>query len=153
MKGIFRFDSPMMQFFSCVADLMLLNAVTLLCMVPLITIGSALTAMHSVLLAMVRDQEISIVQSYWRAFQKNFKQSTILWLILAAVGGGLWLDIRIFRTVPGLFSAILRVVLGAISIFWCMIFLYIFPLQAKFENRMRETLKNAFLISIAAFPR
>lgn len=153
MKKAFRYDSPVMQFFSRIADLMLLNVVTLACMAPLVTIGAALTAMHSVLLAMVRDREGPVLPTYWKAFQENFKQATILWLVMAAVGVGLWLDLRIFRSIPGLPSAVLRVVLGAAAVFWYLTVLYLFPLQAKFENRKRETLKNALLMSIAAFPR
>ena len=153
MKGIFRFDSPVMRFFPRVADLMALNAITLLCMVPLVTIGASLTGMHHVLLTMVQDREGPIVRSYWHAFRENFGQSTVLWLIMAAVGCGLGLDLRIFRASPGLFSAVLRVVLGALSIFWYLTFLYVFPLQARFVNQTRKTLKNALLMSIAAFPR
>lgn len=153
MKGVFRYDSPVMRFFSRIADLMILNVIVLVCMLPLITIGASLTAMHSVLLSMVQNRESHIVRSYWKAFRENFKQSTILWLVMAVLGIALRVDMRICRDASGLLSVVLQIVLGAVAIFWYMAFLYLFPLRAKFENRKRETLKNALLMSIAAFPR
>lgn len=153
MKGIFHYDSPVMRFFSRIADLMILNVIALVCMAPLVTIGASLTAMHSVLLAMVQKRESHIVLSYFQAFRENLKQSTALWLIMAGLGIGLRLDMRISRAVSGLPGVVLQVVLGAAAIFWYLTFLYLFPLQAKFENRKRETLRNALLLSIAAFPR
>ncbi|NBI68184.1 DUF624 domain-containing protein [Pseudoflavonifractor sp. 60] len=152
MNGIFRYDSPVMEFFSRVADLMILNVITLVSMLPLVTVGAALTAMHRVLLDMVREREHHVVRSYFQTFRSNFKQATLLWGIMAAVGIGLFLDIRILRG-GGLPGAVLTVILGAASFFWYLTFLYLFPLQAHFENRMRDTLKNALLMSIAAFPR
>lgn len=153
MKGIFRYDSPVMEFFSRIADLMILNVLTLVCMVPLVTIGASLTAMHSVLLRMVREEESHVIRSYLNAFRANFKQATVLWVILAAVGAGIFLDWRIFRGKEGVPSGVLTVLLGAAGIFWCLTFLYVFPLQAKFENKTAGTLKNAFIMSVAAFPR
>ena len=120
MKGVFHYDSPLMRFFSRIADLMILNVIALACMAPLVTIGAALTA---------------------------------LWLIMVVLGISLRLDMRIFRAASGLPSVVLQIVLGAAAIFWYLTFLYLFPLQAKFDNRKRETLKNALLMSIAAFPR
>jgi len=153
MKNALRYDSPVMEFFSQMADLMILNIITLICMVPVVTIGAALTAMHSVLLRMVRNRETHVVQSYFQSFRDNFKQSTLLWGIMAVVGIGLILDLRIFRSTGGLSAAILSVILGAMGCFWYLTFLYLFPLQAKFENTKRETLRNALMMSIAAFPR
>ena len=57
MGKLFNIDSPVMRFLGKVADLMILNLVTLLCCIPVVTIGASLTAMHYVLLKMVRNEE------------------------------------------------------------------------------------------------
>ena len=53
MSKIFDLDSPFMRVLNRVADLMILNLVTLICCLPVVTIGASLTAMHYVLLKMV----------------------------------------------------------------------------------------------------
>ena len=79
-------DSPFMQFMNKVADLMILNLLTIVCMIPIITTGAALTAMHYQVLKIVRDEECYIVKGYFKAFRENFKQSTAIWLIMLVIG-------------------------------------------------------------------
>ena len=58
MDKFFNMDGPVMRGLTRVFDLVLLNLLTVLCSIPLITIGASLAAMHSVLLKMVRNEEI-----------------------------------------------------------------------------------------------
>ena len=81
MGRIFSLDSPLFSFLNKVADLILLNILTMICCLPIITIGASMTALHYVVLKMVRDEESYIVRSYFKSFRQNFKQATIIWLI------------------------------------------------------------------------
>jgi uncharacterized membrane protein YesL len=78
---IFNAESPLMEGLSKVADLVILNLLVLLCCIPVITAGAALTGMHYVLLKMARDEEGYIVRSYFKSFKENFLQATGMWLI------------------------------------------------------------------------
>lgn len=64
MGKFFDIDSPLMQFLNKVADLMLLNLLTLICCIPLITAGAALTAAHYVVLKMRRNEEGYIAKDF-----------------------------------------------------------------------------------------
>ena len=77
MGRIFSLDSPLFSFLNKVADLILLNILTMICCLPIITIGASMTALHYVVLKMVRDEESYIVRSYFKSFRQNFKQATI----------------------------------------------------------------------------
>ena len=57
MKGLFNLDSPVMAFLSRVGDLIWLNVLTMLCCIPVITAGAALTALHYVCIKMARNEE------------------------------------------------------------------------------------------------
>lgn len=147
-------DSPFMQIMNKVADLMILNLLTVVCMMPLITAGAALTAMHYQVLKIVRDEECYIVKGYFKAFRENFKQSTAIWLILLAIGLILGGDFYIISSASGEGShMIFRAVLGAIAIFALFTLIYVFPVQAKFVNPVLRTLKNALAMSILQAPR
>ena len=54
---IFDLDSPLMNVLNKMADLMWLNILTLICCIPVITAGAALTSMHYVALKIVRNEE------------------------------------------------------------------------------------------------
>ena len=46
MGRFFNLDSPLMTFLSKMADLMILNLLTLICCIPIITAGDAMTALY-----------------------------------------------------------------------------------------------------------
>lgn len=146
-------DSPFMQFMNKVADLMILNLLTIVCMIPIITTGAALTAMHYQVLKIVRDEECYIVKGYFKAFRENFKQSTAIWLIMLVIGVILGGDLYIMYARAEDFHIIFRAILGAIAIFAVFTLLYVFPVQAKFANPVLRTIKNALAMSILQAPK
>lgn len=48
MRDFFNSESPIMSFLGRVADLVWLNLLTLICCIPVVTAGAALTALHYV---------------------------------------------------------------------------------------------------------
>lgn len=54
---LFDIEGPLMQGLTKIADLMILNLLTILCCLPIFTIGAALTALHYQVLKMVRHEE------------------------------------------------------------------------------------------------
>ncbi len=118
----------------------------IVCSFPL---GSALTAMHFVLLKIVRDEESYITKSFFKAYKDNFKQATILQILQFTAGGILLLDFLLMRGGAGVY----RYIVVAASIILYLASLYIFPLQARFENTVIGTIKNSFLMAVMALPR
>lgn len=150
---IFNLDSPLMQFLGKVADLMIINILTLLCCLPIITVGPALTAAHYVCLKMVRDEECYIVRSYFKSFKENFKQGVLIWLIILAAILILAGDYYII-TKSGLeFSKVLTTAIIVVAIVLLMVTIFVFPTLAKFDNTIKATFKNAFFMAILQLPK
>lgn len=153
---IFNADSPLMEGLSKITDLVILNLVVLVCCLPVITAGAALTGMHYVLLKMVRNEEGYIVRSYFKSFKENFLQATGMWLIFLAVGILFVLDLRLSGGAAGTavkLPAAFRYLLIAAGIYIFMIYLYAFPLLARYTNTVFGTMRNAAVLTVASFPR
>ena len=147
-------DSPLMRFLTKIADLMVLNILFCVTSIPLITIGASWTALYSVTLKMVRDEEGSVSRSYFHSFRQNFKQATLLWLGVLVVLALLVLDIRVLNgmaggTAPGL----LRVGVEILALLGIMVLQYLFPSLARFEASLADTLKNACMMALAHLPK
>lgn len=147
-------DSPLMRFLTKIADLMVLNILFCVTSIPLITIGASWTALYSVTLKMVRDEEDSVSRSYFRSFRQNFRQATLLWLGVLVVLALLVLDIRVLNgmaegTAPGL----LRVGVEILALLGIMVLQYLFPSLARFEASLADTLKNACMMALAHLPK
>ena len=56
MGRLFSLDSPLFSFLSKVADLMLLNILTLICCLPIFTVGASMTELHYVVIKIFRDE-------------------------------------------------------------------------------------------------
>lgn len=153
MGKLFDLDSPLMQFLSRMADLMILNLVTLLFMIIPFTGGAALTGMHYVLLKMVRNEENYIIKGFWKSFKENFKQSTIIWIVVCVIAIVLGMDYYMVYQLAGEFTRIYVIVLLAVTLFAYMTFLYVFPLQSRFVNTVSRTLRNAVMMMILGLPR
>ncbi len=120
----------------------------IVCSIP---VGPALTAMHYVLLKIVRDEDSYVTKSFFKSFKENFKQGAILQVIQWIAGGILLLDFIIMYAQGN--SPVYLYVVMAISLILYMISLYIYPLLSKFVNTVPGTLRNAALMSIMAFPK
>ncbi len=94
MGRFFSMDNKFFTFMNKVADLCILNIICLVCCIPIVTAGASITAMYYVTLKMVRNEEAYIVRSFFKSFKDNFKQATIINLIMIAVGAVLCLDIE-----------------------------------------------------------
>ncbi|MCM1024973.1 MAG: DUF624 domain-containing protein [Roseburia sp.] len=146
-------DSPLMQGLGKMADLMWLNVLTLICCIPIVTIGASLTAMNYMALKIARNEECYITKGFFKSFKENFRQATLIWLILFVVMLVLVGDFFIMRSSGIEFSNIFRGVLIAIALLVVFTALYVFPVLAKFENTVFRTIKNAFMMSVMQFPK
>ena len=142
-------ENPVMRALSTTADLIVLNLLTILCCLPVVTVGAALTALNTAAIKIVRGEETAPVKDYFRAFRVNFKKGTVLGLIFLLVFAVLLVDyLAAGNAVP-----IARPVIAAVALLVLMLGQYAFALLARYENTLRGTLKNALLLSIGYFPR
>lgn len=153
MGKIFDMESPLMRGLSRLADMMLLNILTLLLCIPVVTAGASLTAMYYVELKWARKEEGYVVKPFFREFKANFKQATGEWLVMLAVIAVLALDFLMFRQAPEAFPKVLRYLVIAVSIMLYLLLQWVFPLQSHFINTVKTTFKNSCLLAIAKFPR
>lgn len=150
MGNIFRWDNPIMQKITKVGNLILLNILWILCSLPLITMGAATTALYSTVFQYQTQEEDAVFKPFFRAFSKNFKQSTLLWLLMLAILALMLFNIRF------LFALGAETLIGIVIIVSCAIFLLILPQLlpqiARFETTLGAVIKNAALLTVLHMP-
>lgn len=151
--NIFEEGSPFQRFLNKVADLLILNLVTLVMCVPIITIGAALTAMHYVLLKMVRGEEGYIVKSFFRSFKREFGQATILWILFVALGALMASNMVLVLEGTGHYPIWLPSSILVAAVLELIIMIYTFALLSRFDNSVYHTLLNAVTLTFSELPR
>ena len=146
-------DSPVMSFLSRVADLIWLNLLTLLCSIPVVTAGAAFTALHYVSIKMVRNEEGYLTKSFFKSFKENFFQATAMWLLMLLLMAAAGADFYFISMMDRGAAFILRTGLCVVLFFFLCGGIYWFALLARFENSIKNTIKNACFIGILNFPK
>lgn len=150
MNSLLNPEGKLMLLFTRIAYSAFLNVLWFICCLPIVTVGASTTALFYVTLKIAKDEEGNITKSFFRAFCRNFKKSTVIWLILLALGVILTLDGYIFyhmhseSVIWTLGTAIFFVALAAYAI----ILMYIFPLLARFENTVKAMFLNSIMLGM-----
>lgn len=147
---LFSPDNKVMVALGRLGDLVLLNFFFLLTCLPVFTIGAAATALFTVTFRIGTDKEDGSVIPYFRAFKANFKQATIIWLILLLGGVCAYADVLIFNHLGWTLMKAPCIIVLVVLLFTAT---FVFPLLSQFNNTTKHTLKNALAFSVAHFPK
>lgn len=153
MGRLFDMDNKLFTALGKIADLIILNIIFLVCCIPVFTIGASITALYTVTLKAVKDEESYIIKSFLKAFKENFKQATPIWLIILVIGIVLGGDIMIFpQLLSGTALFAVRAFFMAMALVLFIMASYVFPIQSKFYNTIKNTLRNSLLMGIRHLP-
>lgn len=92
MSNLFDQDNMFFTIMGVLFDLIILNVLTLLCCIPIVTAGASFTAMHNVLWHMVRHEETYVSRQFFDSFKRNLKQSLLPWLAFLLAAAVLTVD-------------------------------------------------------------
>lgn len=142
-----------MRALSNIVTLLVINILTVICSIPIFTAGAALSAMHYMIMKMMDGEDGRIPKRYFEQFRANFKTSTPVWLVLLILAIFLWYDYRVLHagSETPFRLLLVAVFVGAFLLF--AIFVWIFPVMARFEGGFGGAFRNAGRLSIGSFPR
>lgn len=150
MGKIFNLEGRFYRFLEKFVNCILLSLMWMICCIPVVTIGTANTALYYTVNKVIRNDRGYIWSEFISAFKKNLKQSVILWLICLFFAVFMTGDLYVLthsmeRTGYvtggiGLFLILLIVELALV--------LWMFPYIARFEGTKREIFSNSFVIAI-----
>jgi len=153
MFGFLNIDGPFYKALTKISNYTILGVLWVISCAPIITAGAACTAVYAAHHKVIKNGNGYIWQTYWQQFRANFKQSTLLWLIMLLIGGFFVADFYIlFRmgaTRQTGFVTLLAV-LGLLCVMWMQ---YWFPYIAHIEDRIGTVLKNTMIITFAHLPQ
>lgn len=174
--GFFSMESPFYKFMARLFDMLKLNALWLLCsgvvwkfvldiiiqlngldafwlvtFVPMIIgFGPSTAAVFSVTLRMVDEQEGYIAEPFFRAFKENYKKAAVIGIILMIAVYAIWIDFQFYFAAEQLHRSSLGFLIVGIvaTVLTFTHMLYAFPLQARYENTIINTLRNSHSIAV-----
>lgn len=145
-------DGRIMGLLNRLGDLFLLNIIYLVSCIPVVTVGAATTALYYTTLKMAENRESYVWQDYRQSFRQNWKQATVIWMVLLAVILVLGADLLLIGGMSQALGAVVALVVIVLGIFLIMMGVYVFPVLARFDNTVKNIMKNALIMSIRHLP-
>lgn len=139
-----------MSFLNKTGEIILVNIVFLLCCIPVVTIGSALTSFYYATIKSIRRERGGPVKEFFHSMKRTLGKGILLtvgillWFALLCCGR--WMA-RAEDTVT--FTEVLYDV--AIVVSGCVL-IYLFPVFSRFEMRVTKMIQLSFVMSIRFFP-
>lgn len=144
----FLYEGTLANILNRLIDLILLNLLWFLCCIPIFTIGASTCALYEITLHYAFGDDPPVVRTFFGAFKKHFKKAGLLFLIAAAAGGFLLLDLWCaFQWEIGIRFLFIVIIL-AVFYFYLAVFSHAFPALTYFQSGIKETLVTAFVLSM-----
>lgn len=148
MRGLFNPDNRFWRFMGKLWDALWVSILWILCSIPIVTIGASTTAVYYVTMKLVKDEESYVTKQFFKAFKENFKQATIVWLLLLLSGCGLFSSFIYFfyaeDTVVVTFMMAIDVIMAVV---WMFISQFIYAVIARFSNNVKNIFVMAMTLS------
>lgn len=130
-------------------NIFLVNILFILFSIPIVTVGASLTAMYTVMLRIVRKEDSVTGRGFVNAFRENFKKATVIWLMVIAACVVIYGELVYVTNFTGPIVQFYSI-LAMVEVVLLVITLpFLFPLVARYDNTVWNTIKNAFLLSVS----
>ena len=136
-----------MKYLSLLTDAMFVGILWLFTSLPVVTIGTSTTAAYYVLIRRISNRESLIASDYFKAFKDNFKNTTILFIILFTCSVVNLLNIFFNPPIPGTFGLIIYVLQILLAIEFTFVYIHIFPLAARFDLGFKQLIKTSIVLA------
>ncbi|GIN69890.1 hypothetical protein J14TS2_03650 [Bacillus sp. J14TS2] len=146
------FNNKIYLFLDRVSNLFILNSLWVITCIPIITFFPATAAMFSVIRQWKRKDETTVIRPFFIHFKRNFKDSFIVGLLWLPFGVLLYFNyLLIVQTQKGM-ALFTLIPIFLISLIYLFMSVYLFPIMVHYQVRIRDILKNSFIVSLVYFP-
>lgn len=79
-------DAPFSLLMGKIGDLVFANVLWLVCCIPVVTAGASTLGLFTVVNKLAAREDYTVRTDFFKAFKRDFKQSTVLWLVVLLGG-------------------------------------------------------------------
>lgn len=155
MASFFNYDNKFSSSFNQALNIFCIGLFWLFSSIPIFTIGAASSAAYYTMNKVVRHHRGYVWQEYWSAFRSNFKQGTVIGLIFLVFAVLMGVELYLTRVMAeaGSSFAQMWMIFALLLILELMVWFYIYPNIARFQNTNKAIIKNSILMAVANLPQ
>lgn len=148
MERPVRKESKLVFYTNKLGELVLVDVMLLIACIPVITVVPAFSAMHYVLLKILRDEETGVIKAFWKSFRENLRQGVVLSILYLALFAGqiafFWCAYqKIIR-----FDALFLIAVAVLTFLTSVSFQWVCIMLSRYECTVIGAIRNAFRIAV-----
>ena len=147
MTKLLTGDNVYNRTMSRVFDVVLLSVLTLVCCLPVVTAGAALSSACAMFMKIDKDRKGAICRCFFREFREELPRSVGGWLVHLMIATVLAADLYLTRSRSLQYGLIL-----ALFFIWSAVFIWYLCLRARFRENTVSALNNALKFAVVFFP-
>lgn len=162
-QRFFSYDGKPMEFLNKLGEIIILNIVFLICCVPIVTAGSALTSFYYAMMKSVRrERGNGPIREFMSSMKRTLGRGVLLtigmiaWMTLLFLGRQMALtgaEGTVSYAPEAESTVTFPVVLYGVAIVTSIcVLIYIFPVFSRFEMKMTQIIKLSFVMCIRFLP-
>ena len=137
------------RFFDTFGDIVTVNILFLITSLPIITIGASITAMNSMCIKWQTNRHIPVTKGYFQEFRKNFRQSTIVWLLQLAAMALLIFEYYLISVTEGALAKVCTFIFVVELVAFFLVFAWVYLILSVFKTKTFRALYNSILLSLS----
>lgn len=152
MSGFFNPDGPANRLADVIIGVFLTGLLTVICSIPIFTIGASVTAGYYTMAKTVRHHEGYVWKEFFKSFRTNLKPAALTGLGYLVVALVLVIDFCYLYGRPDEFSGTMYSVLLAVTFMYLLIFFFNFFELSRFNMTGFKLFKFAAITAFRHFP-
>lgn len=138
---------PLKKWLDAFGNIFGLNVCFLIGSIPIFTIGASVTALYAMCIHLQEGEEETVSAGFIREYKRNFKQATIMFLLMVVAAVVLYVEFLLVNNVSGGIGIFYSAVLFIEGTLFALTVPFAFPLLARYENTVLGTLKNSLILA------
>lgn len=132
-------------------DLIILNLIWIFASIPIVTIGASTTSLYYCVGKIIRGEDLKVLKDFIKSFKVNFKEASIVWIILLAGYLMIYTNFTFFSTYGLILARLIAYVQLPLFVILIFITILIFPILSRYNVSILKSFRVSFILSIRHF--
>lgn len=152
LQRFFDYDGKLVGFLNKTGEIILVNIVFLLCCIPVVTIGPAMTSLYYATMKSIRRERGGPVKEFFHSMKRTLGRGVLLTIGILLWSAALWYGRQMVRAGTEQAVTFPLVLYDAAIVMSVCILVYLFPVFSRFEMKMTKMIQLSFVMSIRFLP-
>lgn len=152
LQRFFDYDGKLVGFLNKTGEIILVNIVFLLCCIPVVTIGPAMTSLYYATMKSIRRERGGPVKEFFHSMKRTLGKGTLLTIGILLWSASLWYGRQMVRAGTEQAVTFPLILYDAAIVMSVCILIYLFPVFSRFEMKVTKMIQLSFVMSIRFLP-